>query len=343
LWNGDAVSESVNNGSSGDVLQGAAGLYPDPRRAPWPVFSTAADAAVEHLNLRLGMDLWMVTEVVGNDQIVVASAGYWADAASPGAAFSWKDSFCLRMVEQRGPMVASDVAAIPEYAELAHGPLARVRSYVGVPLEGRDGRLFGTLSGLAGRPQAESLTDALDFLRLVGQMLSTILAREHVAQTSLQNAAAAAVLAEHDGLTGLQNRRGWESALAQEEQRSHGRGTPSSIVVLDLDDLKRVNDTRGHSAGDELLARCASVLTRSCRPTDTSARLGGDEFGVLAVGCDAEFALAVLARIRSALTAAGVVASSAIATRRAGEPLAATWQRADEAMYRDKRSRTDSN
>jgi len=338
------VSESVNNGPSGNVLKGgAAGLYPDPRRAPWPVFSTAAGAAVEHLNMRLGMDLWMVTEVVGNDQIVVASAGYWADSAAPGAAFSWKDSFCLRMLEQRGPMVAPDVAAIPEYAALANGALGRVRSYVGVPLEGRDGRLFGTLSGLAGRPQPEALREALDFLRLVGQMLSTILAREHVAQTSLQDAAAAAVLAEHDGLTGLQNRRGWESALTREEKRSHRRGTPSSIVVLDLDDLKRVNDTRGHSAGDDLLAKCASVLTRSCRPTDTSARLGGDEFGVLAVGCDAESAPAVLARIRSALTAAGVVASSAIATRQAGEPLAATWHRADGAMYRDKRRRSNGN
>lgn len=316
--------------------------YPDPRQAAWSAFAMAAVAAVQLLNTRLGLDLWMVTEVDGDRQTVVAAAGDWVGLAAPGTAFSWQDSFCLRMLDQRGPTVAPDVLVVPAYAQAAAGIFARVRAYVGVPLMKEDGTLFGTLCAFAAEPQPASLADSLDLVQLVGQMLATILAREQVARASSEDATAAVALAGRDRLTGLRNRHGWESALTQEDARHERHGSTASVLVLDLDDLKRTNDRDGHPAGDDLLERCAAVLTGASRPGDALARLGGDEFGIVAIECDVPAARSVLSRVRRQLRAADVAASAGSATRRDGEHLADTWRRADEAMYRDKRRRKRS-
>lgn len=316
-----------------------AASYPSPRRAPWDGFALAADAAVRHLNERLGLDLWLVTHVQGSDQTVIAAAGHWAALASPGTAFSWRDSFCLRMIEQQGPTIAADVLTIPGYAPLATGVLARVRSYVGVPLEGDDGALFGTLCAFAGAPQPEALGEALSLVELVGQMLSTILAREQQAAARSQDAASAYALAERDQLTGLLNRRGWQAALAREEQRLLRYGSHASVLVLDVDDLRGVNDVAGPDAGDALLVRCAGVLKSTSRPGDVPGRLDGDEFAVLAIECDALSARALVTRMRVKLRAAGVQVSIGAATRRPGEGLDDTTARAEASMKVDKRRR----
>jgi diguanylate cyclase (GGDEF)-like protein len=317
----------------------ASPLYPNPRRAPWAGFALAAEAAVQHLNERVDLDLWMVTHVVGDEQIVVASAGHWAALAQPGTAFSWPESFCRPMTEQRGPTVAPDVLTFPEYAGLATGVLARVRAYVGVPLEGREGRLFGTLCAFAGEPRDHTLGDILDQVQLVGQMLSTILASEELAALRSADAASAHALAERDSLTGLRNRRGWLSTLSRENDRARRYGASASIIVVDLEDMKGTNEAAGLSVGDDLLRRCADVLRSLGRPGDVPARPGGNEFCLLAVECDAACARALLARLRVNLRTAGVNASAGVATRRLGEDLSETCRRANEAMYREKRLR----
>jgi diguanylate cyclase (GGDEF)-like protein len=146
-------------------------------------------------------------------------------------------------------------------------------------------------------------------------------------------------LAARDALTGLRNRRGWESALADEHARCQRYGGAASVLVVDLDDLKDTNDSAGHAAGDALLTTCAALLTDSSRPADVVARLGGDEFAVLAVHCDAVCVRTLQARLRVRLRLAGISASVGSATRWAGEDLADAWQRADQAMYRAKRRR----
>jgi diguanylate cyclase len=127
--------------------------------------------------------------------------------------------------------------------------------------------------------------------------------------------------------------------VEQEETRCRRYGSAASVLVLDLDELKIVNDTGGHAAGDELIALCAEVLHATSRPGDTVARTGGDEFALLAVQCDPLARRALEARLRMQLRTAGVSATTGGATRRPGEHLAETWQRADAAMYRSKRRR----
>jgi diguanylate cyclase (GGDEF)-like protein/PAS domain S-box-containing protein len=88
-------------------------------------------------------------------------------------------------------------------------------------------------------------------------------------------------LADHDPLTGIQNRRAFERTLSQHTSLERRRGPGGSLMLIDLDQFKQINDTHGHQAGDELIVQTARRLKRHLRTTDVVARLGGDEFAVL--------------------------------------------------------------
>jgi diguanylate cyclase (GGDEF)-like protein/PAS domain S-box-containing protein len=88
-------------------------------------------------------------------------------------------------------------------------------------------------------------------------------------------------LADHDTLTGLFNRRRFEEELSREVAASRRYGTGGALVVLDLDNFKFVNDSLGHSVGDDLLVKVGTLLQARLRESDTLARLGGDEFAVI--------------------------------------------------------------
>ncbi len=88
-------------------------------------------------------------------------------------------------------------------------------------------------------------------------------------------------LVDHDVLTGLANRRRFDSQLKRHLERGRRYGQTGAVLLLDLDNFKQVNDSLGHNAGDQLLITIGSLLRRSVRKTDVVARLGGDEFAVL--------------------------------------------------------------
>lgn len=111
-----------------------------------------------------------------------------------------------------------------------------------------------------------------------------------------------------DPLTGLANRRRLVSAFADERNRADRYGTPLSLLLIDLDFLKQINDQRGHAAGDRALMLVADGLRRSCRITDLPARTGGDEFAVLAVNTTATEALALAHRVCATIRRLGVQA-----------------------------------
>ena len=104
-----------------------------------------------------------------------------------------------------------------------------------------------------------------------------------------------------DALTGVGNYRLLESRLSYEIARHRRNGSPLSVVVLDLDDFKQVNDTLGHPIGDELLRQVADVLRRTVREQDTIVRQGGDEFCVVAPETGADDAQALTDRIKQGL------------------------------------------
>ncbi len=104
-------------------------------------------------------------------------------------------------------------------------------------------------------------------------------------------------LAALDQLTGLYNRRSGEQRLAQEISRAQRHGRPLTILLMDVDGLKQVNDKYGHAAGDTALKGFAERLQRAIRGSDLAVRLGGDEFLALLPECRAEEVRHVLARI----------------------------------------------
>ncbi len=104
--------------------------------------------------------------------------------------------------------------------------------------------------------------------------------------------------AGHDGLTGLINRRQFERKLMRALEDARGEDSHHALMFLDLDQFKVVNDTSGHTAGDELLRQLGGLLKAQLRSTDTIGRLGGDEFAVLLGYCDLPKARAIADKLR---------------------------------------------
>jgi diguanylate cyclase (GGDEF)-like protein len=147
----------------------------------------------------------------------------------------------------------------------------------------------------------------------------------------------------HDSLTGLYNRMLFE---AEVERLRRGRISPISVIMIDLDGLKRVNDTVGHAAGDKLIARAAHIIGSTFRVEDTVARVGGDEFAVLLPAVDQATGKSVVERLARRTEAANneedqsrVSMSVGLATAMEGEGLRAALQLADQLMYAEKASR----
>lgn len=153
-------------------------------------------------------------------------------------------------------------------------------------------------------------------------------------------------LGRTDGLTGLNNRRAWEELLTAEFKRHRRNGQPCSLVMFDIDHFKRVNDTYGHQAGDEVIREVSRTLKKVSRESDFAGRYGGEEFGVILVDTDANGALQFAERLRSAIEATSVehegeairfTISLGIAPLGGDERDQGQWiERADQALYRSK-------
>ncbi len=147
----------------------------------------------------------------------------------------------------------------------------------------------------------------------------------------------------HDPLTGLFNRAWFESEI---KRITNENIAPVSVIMADVDDLKTVNDTNGHAAGDDLLQRAALLMQTCCRQTDKIARIGGDEFVALLPGVDAAEANTLLQRIQKQMkekTAStgnrSISLSLGAATTRNPRHLPDILKVADQNMYIDKKAK----
>lgn len=332
----DGAATVVRRGDGLGWEQGIPVTREDPVSLPTG-FADAASRVLAMLNAIAPMGLWMVTRTVGDDWIVLQSVSPGYDVAA-GDVFRWSDSFCSRMVAGEGPRVAPDSDDVPSYRDAPLGRQIPIRSYAGVELVTGEGELFGTLCAIDPEPQHLQPEALEHLLTAASGLLSRILTTELALQETRRAFVRVASEAETDQLTGLVNRRGWESSLRRLETVAAAVGTPMTVALLDLDGLKTVNDLQGHETGDELLRATARCLTSRTRRGDVVARLGGDEFGVLLPATTEPEAAELLRRLGDELAANGIRASIGAAERdETGLRLA--LGRADRAMYRDKQQR----
>jgi diguanylate cyclase (GGDEF)-like protein len=147
--------------------------------------------------------------------------------------------------------------------------------------------------------------------------------------------------ARTDPLTGLANRRGWNEQLGRELAQARRSGRPVSVALMDIDDFKGFNDSRGHRAGDRLLVAAAAAWQGQLREGDLLCRWGGDEFAALLPDCSEGAAHEIIARVTSTTPgllscAAGVAAWDGVET---SDEL--VW-RADAELLKRKRARVQS-
>lgn len=155
-------------------------------------------------------------------------------------------------------------------------------------------------------------------------------------------------LASLDGLTGALNRRSFMEKAAVEAARAVRMKKPLSILLMDIDHFKDVNDTYGHAAGDRVLVRFAKVFVEGIRKYDIFARMGGEEFALLIPDADAQEALQIAERLRMAVAAQSVqvggklvpitVSIGIAEMEHQGEGVDGIINRADKALYSSKNS-----
>lgn len=184
-------------------------------------------------------------------------------------------------------------------------------------------------------------------------LLSLLAGRMRANNSTLLRAAHRQHELEHDAtvdaLTGLFNRRCWDTRFERLVSRAHHGNSPLGLAVIDVDHFKRFNDTFGHMAGDRVLRAVACTLQSHLRPTDLVARFGGEEFVVALPGSDQPGALTVAERLRASVERAElcgqngeplppVTVSVGLATLLQGETGQELFRRADAALYSAKRA-----
>lgn len=187
-------------------------------------------------------------------------------------------SFCAHAIlESQDCFVVEDAAADPRFSDnpLVTGEFG-LRFYAGAPLVTPEGHALGTLCVVDRVPRTLSDRDAETLKGLARAVVTSLELRR--AMRHMRE------LAVTDGLTGLPNRSGFVDALDRAVEHQRAQLGPMSLLYLDLDGFKRVNDQLGHAAGDDVLRQVAEALRDTLPEGATAARLGGDEFAAILPG-----------------------------------------------------------
>lgn len=216
--------------------------------------------------------------------------------------------------------------------EIMAGSLSK--SIITVPLYSRN-KHFGWFNVFSERKE---LTDGeVTFLTMFAQQIEMAITIADLFEAVKEQAIT-------DGLTGLYNRRYFEEYLKKEVKRSLRQQQPISIIGIDLDFLKQINDKFGHAYGDLAIKTVADILKKNARSIDTAARMGGEEFNVILPGIEADGAMVAAERIRKAIeeteldTIGHVTASIGVATfLEHSDNIEEILELTDQAMYQSKR------
>jgi diguanylate cyclase (GGDEF)-like protein len=249
------------------------------------------DNVVNLVRTVLGVPISAVTLVDRERQWFKAIAGL--DATETPRS----ESFCAYAIRQRAPLLIADARLDPrvrEYPAVLQDP--HVRAYAGVPLVTSDGYNVGALCAVD--TKAREFTEGeLAILRNFARIVVNEMELRHIA--------------ERDQLTGALTRRGFLEKVEQEIARCRRYGRAASLVLVDVDHFKSVNDTWGHPAGDKVLRELAATIEGAGRSADVLGRIGGEEFAVLLPETGGDDAMAAAERLRAAVSMRAIDLGSA--------------------------------
>jgi diguanylate cyclase (GGDEF)-like protein len=269
--------------------------------------------------------------VAGAEEVVALNPG-------PPGSTPLQGAIAARAMHGHQPLLVRDLTGDDGPALEAVVPGAT--NIIVVPLKaGREGQ--GLLLAESGPPASRRMS------RRSLEMVSRFAAHAALALRNADLKAEVARLAASDPLTGLANRRALTTALAREVARSVRTKEPLSLAILDIDFFKKINDTYGHVAGDDVLREVADAMATSVRDVDLVARYGGEEFAIVLPTCPSDGALIVVERVRAAVAALATVAKVTVSAGIATATGAGTADAerlmadADEALYASKRAGRD--
>ncbi|MDP8911189.1 MAG: diguanylate cyclase, partial [Actinomycetota bacterium] len=224
--------------------------------------------------------------------IPVLARDQWAEQIM-SARFPFGKGLTGWAVEHRQAVLANQAHLDPRVEVIPGTPL-EPESFISVPLVAR-GRVKGALNVYRNGEDALFTEEEFELARWFGD----------AAALALDNAEVRARLehqAKTDSLTGLYNHRYFHERLRAELTRSGRSHDAIAVMMMDIDDFKRVNDIHGHAAGDHVLVTLADLLARTARGCDVVCRVGGEEFAVIMPSSDTEEALALARRLASRMT-----------------------------------------
>jgi diguanylate cyclase (GGDEF)-like protein len=193
-------------------------------------------------------------------------------------------SICTHTIQQREPLIVEDADLDARFAgsPLVAGP-PHIKSYAGIPLRTPEGYNIGSLCAMDTRPRRFSPADVAILANFANIVCDELELR---------------MIAQVDHLTGALTRRGFTEQVEREIARARRNGRLGTLVMLDLDHFKSVNDTHGHAVGDRVLQQVAEILRATLRPSDVFGRLGGEEFAILLPETIGNEAVAAIERLR---------------------------------------------
>jgi diguanylate cyclase (GGDEF)-like protein len=212
-----------------------------------------------------------------------------------------------------------------------------VRGHVFHVIVTEDGEPFAGVLAISPNKLVESVCRSSAMISLLGEMvMQTHSVCTGYLEVSKQRQAAVAE-ASVDPLTGLINLRGWRNHASRELSRLKRKYRSTSVIIIDIDNFKFINDTKGHAEGDRLLHSIARILSDNVREGDIVARLGGDEFAILAMDTEKNGAEAMCETLKKEVLKSGVSCSFGFQHCCEGKSLELCIDEADKLMYENKR------
>ncbi|MDH3458754.1 MAG: sensor domain-containing diguanylate cyclase [Gemmatimonadota bacterium] len=218
-------------------------------------------------------------------------------------------AFCAHAVASQETLIVPDAMQDKRFAD---NPLVtdepQIRFYAGAPLITPDGHALGTLCVIDRKPRTLTAKQQQALEALSRQVVSQLELRRKVADLHK--------FSIRDPLTGVFNRGYFDSLLPRELERAKRYHAATSLLLVDVDRFKHINDAHGHQEGDRVLTLLSGILSRSVRAADTVCRYGGEEFAVILPHTDLEVAASLAERIRTQVATESAAAEVSLKVER---------------------------